>query len=78
MLIGGQKMFVKEFKVAVDEKTLGEILEEIYKEIIPEDILDEIALGINYSVISPQQLRIYLDDTVSRLLQELEIEVCNI
>ena len=71
-------MFVKEFKVAVDEKTLGEILEEIYKDVIPEDILDEMALDINYSVITPQQLRTYLDDTVSRLLQELEIEVCNI
>ena len=71
-------MFVKEVRLAVDEKTLGEMLEEIYKDVIPDNILDEIALDINHSAISPQQLRIYLDDVVSRLLQELEIEVCNI
>ena len=71
-------MFVKEIRLAIDEKTLGEILEEIYKDVIPDNILDEIALDINHSAISPQQLRIYLDDVVSRLLQELEIEVCNI
>jgi len=71
-------MFVKEIRLAIDEKTLGEILEEIYKDVIPDNILDEIALDINHSAISPQQLRVYLDDVVSRLLQELEIEVCNI
>jgi uncharacterized membrane-anchored protein YjiN (DUF445 family) len=71
-------MFVKEIRLAIDEKTLGEMLEEIYKDVIPDNILDEIALDINHSAISPQQLRIYLDDVVSRLLQELEIEVCNI
>ena len=71
-------MFVKEIRLAVDKKTLGEILEEIYKDVIPDNILDEIALDINHSAISPQQLRIYLDDVVSRLLQELEIEVCDI
>jgi uncharacterized membrane-anchored protein YjiN (DUF445 family) len=71
-------MFVKEIRLAIDERTLGEILEEIYKDVIPDNILDEIALDINHSAISPQQLRIYLDDVVSRLLQELEIEVCNI
>ena len=71
-------MFVKEIRLAVDDKTLGEILEEIYKDVIPADILDQMSLNINDFGISPQQLRIYLDDTVSRLLQELEIEVCNI
>ena len=73
-----KNMFVKEIRLAIDEKTLGEMLEEIYKDVIPDNILDEIALDINHSAISPQQLRIYLDDVVSRLLQELEIEVCNI
>ena len=71
-------MFVKEIRLAVDDKTLGEILEEIYKDVIPADILDQMSLNINDFGISPQQLRIYLDDTVSRLLQELGIEVCNI
>ena len=71
-------MFVKEIRLAIDEKTLGEILEEIYRETIPEDLLEQMALSDCYSSISPQELRTYLDDVVSRLLQELEIEVCNI
>jgi len=71
-------MFVKEIRLAVDKKTLGEMLEEIYKDVVPADILDQMSLDINDFNISPQQLRVYLDDTVSRLLQELEIEVCDI
>lgn len=71
-------MFVKEIKLAIDKKTLGEILEEIYKDVLPDDLLEQMTLDDCYSSVSPQELRVYLDDTISRLLQELEIEVCNI